>query len=242
VGTIDAIWERGGTVAGNLWSKGPLLTDFGYCLAGAVVWSLIGVLCVYTMFLIALSSIALAVLLALGPLFIASLFFDATRRFFSAWIAQLANYGLITILTVMVAALLLHIVESYAAQTAARGAAILTVDALHMILIAVLVFLILRQVMPIASGLAGGLALSTFGLVSRTATMVGGAAGWSWTKFGATRVQRYLGAPMRDSGTADGTEAENFGPYVSGKAGPGTEVLSSGWRENRREVDRHQGG
>jgi len=30
-------------------------------------------------------------------LFIASLFFDATRRFFSAWIAQLANYGLITV-------------------------------------------------------------------------------------------------------------------------------------------------
>ena len=73
------------------------------------------------MFLIALSSIALAVLLALGPLFIALLFFDATRRFFTAWIAQLANYALITVLTVMVAALLLRIVQSYAAQTAARG-------------------------------------------------------------------------------------------------------------------------
>jgi len=60
------------------------------------------------MFLIALSSIALAVLLALGPLFFAMLFFDATRRFFGAWIAQLANYGLITVLTVMVAALLLR--------------------------------------------------------------------------------------------------------------------------------------
>ena len=124
-----------------------------------MVWCLIGLLCVYAMFLIALSSIALAVLLALGPLFIASLFFDATRRFFSAWIAQLANYGLITILTVMIAALLLQVVESYAAQTAARGAAIVTVDALNMVLIAVLVFLIMRQVMPIAAGLAGGLAL-----------------------------------------------------------------------------------
>jgi type IV secretion system protein VirB6 len=237
VGTIDAIWEQGGTVAGNLWSKGPLVTSFGYCLAGAVVWVLIGLLCVYAMFLIALSSIALAVLLALGPLFIASLFFDVTRRFFSAWIAQLANYGLITILTVMVAALLLHTVESYAAQTAARGSAIFTVDALNMVLIAVLVFLILRQVMPIASGLAGGLALSTFGLVSRTATMgmrKGGAAGWSWTEFLASRVRGYVGEPLRGTGTADGTEAKNIGPYVSGKAGPGTEVLSNGWRKNRR--------
>src|ERR1700730_3218144 len=75
VGTIDAIWDSGGTVAGNLWQKGGLLSgDFGFYLAGAVVWCLIGVLCVYATFVIALSSIALAVLLALGPLFIAMLF------------------------------------------------------------------------------------------------------------------------------------------------------------------------
>jgi hypothetical protein len=82
-------------------------------------------------------------------------------------VAQLANYALITILTVMSAALLLRVVESYAAQTAARGAALLTVDALDMMLIAMLVFLLLRQIMPIASSLAGGLSLTSMGLVSR---------------------------------------------------------------------------
>jgi type IV secretion system protein VirB6 len=169
VGTIDAIWESGGTVADNLWIKGGIMNSGeGFWIAGAVVWCLVGMLCIYAMFLIALSSIALAVLLALGPLFIAMLFFETTKRFFSAWIAQLANYALITILTVMVSALLLQIVQSYAAQTAARGAAILTVDALNMMLIAVLVFLILRQVMPVAAGLAGGLALNSFGTLSRT--------------------------------------------------------------------------
>jgi len=168
VATIDAIWERGGAVAGYLWNNGGVFSgDFGYYIAGAVVWALMGLLCVYTMFLIALSGIALAVLLALGPLFIALLLFDATRRFFEAWLAQLANYALITILTVLVAALLLQVVESYAAQTAARGAAILTVDALNMVLIAVLVLLLMRQVMPIAAALAGGVALSSFGTVSR---------------------------------------------------------------------------
>ena len=153
----DYLWNNGGVFSG----------DFGYYVAGAVVWVLMGLLCVYTMFLIALSSIALAVLLALGPLFIALLLFDATRRFFEAWLAQLANYALITILTVLVAALLLQVVESYAAQTAARGAAIVTVDALNMVLVAVLVFLLMRQVMPIAAALAGGVALSSFGVVSR---------------------------------------------------------------------------
>jgi type IV secretion system protein VirB6 len=171
VGTIDAIWNSGGTVAGNLWDKGTSTLSWssvGFLIAAVLVWCLMGILCVYAMFLFALSNIALAILLALGPLFIALLFFDATKRFFAAWIAQLANYALITVLTVMVSTLLLQIVASYAAQTAARGSAILTVDVLNMLLIAVLVFLVMRQVMPIAAALAGGGSLNSFGALSRS--------------------------------------------------------------------------
>jgi type IV secretion system protein VirB6 len=168
VTTLDVIWSRGGAVADFLWNNGGVLSgDFGYYVAGAVVWVLVGLLCVYTMFLIALSSVALAVLLALGPLFLALLLFESSRRFFEAWVAQLANYALITILTVLAAALLLQIVQAYAEQTAARGNALVTVDALDMVLVAVLVFLLLRQVMPIAAALAGGIALSTFGAANR---------------------------------------------------------------------------
>ena len=171
VSTVDTIWSQGGAVAGYLWNNGGVFSgDFGYYVAGVIVWVLVGLVCVYTMFLIALSSVALAVLLALGPLFIALLLFDATRRFFEAWLGQLANYALITILTVLVAALLLQIVASYAAQTAARGAAIVTVDALNMVLVAVLVFLLMRQVMPIAAALAAGVSLNSFSLVSRLAS------------------------------------------------------------------------
>jgi type IV secretion system protein VirB6 len=217
VGTIDAIWDSGGTVAGNLWTKGNVWTGFGFLLAGAVVWCLIGLLCVYAMFLIALSNIALAVLLALGPLFIAMLFFDSTRRLFSAWIAQLANYALITILTVMVAALLLQVVQSYAAQTAARGSAIFTVDALHMMLIAGLVLLILRQVMPIASSVAGGAALSSFGTVSRTL-----ASSWRRGLAVAGPAAKYA-APWVVRGVAAGARA---GQTAYRRAGAGIQALS----------------
>jgi type IV secretion system protein VirB6 len=200
VGTIDAIWNSGGAVAGTLFDKAGSLSsfigDFGFYLAGAVVWGLIGALCVYAMFLIALSSIALAVLLALGPLFVAMLFFDATRRYFVAWIAQLANYGLITILTVMVAALLLRIVQSYAAQTAARGTAIVTVDALNMMLVALLVFLVLRQIMPIASGLAGGASLNSFGFPGRGVSW-GASTGGSLAGKLAARTVRGTGQLVR---------------------------------------------
>jgi type IV secretion system protein VirB6 len=169
VRTIDAIWNAGGAVADQLYRDGSGFnaSHFGYMLAGVVVWLLVGILCVYTMFLLALSSVALSVLLALGPLFVAFLLFDATRRFFEAWLAQLANYALITILTVMVSVLMLHLVQSYAQQTEALGTAIRTVDAINMLLATVLVFLFVRQVMPIAAGLAGGVALNSFGSVGR---------------------------------------------------------------------------
>jgi type IV secretion system protein VirB6 len=168
VTTIDAIWDCGGTVAGYLFGNAAsLLGDIGTYLAGMIVWMFVGLLCVYTMFLIVLSGIAASVLLALGPLFFAALLFDSTRRLFEGWMAQLTNYALITVLTVLISELLLQIVASYASQTVARGSGITTVDTLDMVLVSVLVFLVMRQVMPIASGLAGGVALSSFNSISR---------------------------------------------------------------------------
>ena len=168
VTTLDVVWQAGGTVANQLWSRAGLFNgDFGFYIAGVLVWIVMGLVCCYAMFLIALSKIALAVLLALGPLFIIFRLFEGTRRLFDAWLMQLANYGFITILTVLVGALLLTLIQSYATQTAARGAALATVDALDMLLAAVIVLLVLRQIMPIAASLAGGGSLSTMGTWSR---------------------------------------------------------------------------
>lgn len=166
--TIDAIWNQGGAVADQLFRGGVGWGRIGFVISGVATWALVGLLCVYTMFLLALSSISLSILLALGPFFITLLLFDATRRFFDAWLAQLANYALITILTVTVSALLLQLVATYAQQTAALGRSIRIDDALDMLLATVLVFLFLRQIMPIAAALAGGAALSSMGTVSRT--------------------------------------------------------------------------
>jgi type IV secretion system protein VirB6 len=218
VGTIDAIWLQGGTVAAQLWKEAAVFHDyFGFHIAGGVVWLLTGLLCVYAMFLIALSHIASAVLLAIGPLFIVMLLFDSTRRFFEAWITQLATYALITILTVLVAALLLHVVETYAAQTAARGEAIQTVDALDMMLVSVLVFLLMRQIMPIASGLAGGLALTSFGAISRPlAATLGAVRDSVWKKEKtAVKVVYAHGVPHLSSKPRSDEK-----PSSSGSAGP----------------------
>jgi len=195
VTTIDAIWSSGGAVADSLFNAISRLDVLGY-LAIALIWVLLGALCIYTMFLIALSKIALAVLLALGPLFIAMLFFESTKRYFTAWLAQLSNYALITILTVMLGALLLGIVKSFVAQTAALGTGVHFVDTLNMLLISMIVFLVLRQIMPIAASLSGGAALSTFGTISRSAGgAIQGARREAWQaskRYFAARNERKL--------------------------------------------------
>ncbi len=130
------------------------------------MYLLVGLTAVYTMFLLALSRIALSVLLALGPLFIALMLFESTKRFFESWIAQLANYAFITILTVMVAALMMHLLEVAAQQAVAAGGGIQIAHALRVCMAAGLTFLVMRQVMPMAAALASGFALSTFGALS----------------------------------------------------------------------------
>jgi type IV secretion system protein VirB6 len=177
IAVIDTIWDKGGTVASTLWNKGGVLNgDFGFYLAGAIVYLIMGGVAVYAFFLLALSKLALALLLAIGPVFICLLLFEATRRFFEAWIAQLANYALVAVLATLVATLMLKVVSSYATQTAERGSAIVTVDALNMVLCASLVLLIMRQVMHIAAGLASGIALSSFGFASGMAQWALGGA------------------------------------------------------------------
>lgn len=163
---VDQILFDGSDAANLLLAKGGLLNGFSFYLAGAAVYLMVGLTAIYTIFLLSLSRIALSVLLALGPLFIALLLFNTTKRFFEAWLAQLMNYAFITILTVLTAALMLKVVTVAAEQAVSAGGGISIASAVRVCLAAGLTFLVMRQVMPMASGLASGLALSSFGIVS----------------------------------------------------------------------------
>jgi type IV secretion system protein VirB6 len=61
---------------------------------------------------------------------------------------------------------MLGIVTSVAQQAAAAGGGISIADAVRVCMASGLTLLIMRQVMPMAAGLASGLALSSFGVVS----------------------------------------------------------------------------
>ncbi len=217
---VDQIIFSGGDTASRLIEKGGILDgDFSFYIAGFGVYLVVGLTAIYTIFLLALSRIALSVLLALGPFFIALLFFETTKRFFESWIAQLANYAFITILTVLVSALMLTLVSAATAQAASAEGGIEIAQAVRVCMAAGLTFLVMRQVMPMAAGLASGLALSSFGVVS---------AALLWGFGTATRSTRGLFGPRR-GGNGRGPTGANS---LSRGAMSGVSRIARRWREN----------
>ncbi len=166
-GIVDTILARGDAVASALLAKsGAYHWNLAYDLAAIAVWVTVCLTGVYTMFLLTLSKVALSVLLALGPVIIPLFLFDSTRRFVESWFAQLANYAFVSVLSALVCALMLTVMDKAAAQAQSAGGGIEIAHAVRVCIAAGFTFLILRQVLPMASALASGVALSTYGVVS----------------------------------------------------------------------------
>jgi type IV secretion system protein VirB6 len=222
VGIVDQIFYSGSDTANLLFQKAGLFDgNFGYYLAGFAVDAVVIVTGIYAVFLLTLARIALSVLLAIGPLFIALLFFESTKRFFEAWLAQLANYALISILTVLVSALMLHVLDVAAQQAMNTGGGIQIAHAVRVCMAALLTLLVMRQVMPIAAGLASGLSLSSFGLVS---------AALAWGFGGAVRSSKNFGRGLLDRSSHRWDPVTRQAGYATRRAL--VRLSSAPWREN----------
>jgi type IV secretion system protein VirB6 len=198
VAVVDEIFFEGDDAASLLMQKGEIFgRDIIFYFAAFSIYLTIGLTAVYTMFLLAISRIALAVLLALGPLFLTLLFFESTKRFFEAWLAQLSNYAFLTVLTVLVAALMLQVVSTAAEAAVAAGGGIDIASAIKVCVATSLTFLILRQVPALAQGLASGIALSGFGAVGSALRMALGVG-----RFAGKRVGEFSRGAFIDRDTS----------------------------------------
>jgi len=163
---ISDFYDKGIRVSGDLmygsgWSVS--LKFMGFAVAAAVIG-----LCGYSAFLVCMSKIAVAVLLGLSPIFIACLFFKTTRGLFEGWLRQLFNFALIPLLTYTVMLFCLAIVtepSNLLADSQANGN-LTSVVVWPYVFSCVVSFLLLMQVMGIAGGIAGGVSLSTMGVVA----------------------------------------------------------------------------
>ena len=92
---IDRLDDEGGQAATGVVKRGEeLLPIGGYTdiLAGILMILVIAVVLLVVASYMLLAKVGLALVLAFGPIFIASLAFSHTKRFFEAWVAKLLNY------------------------------------------------------------------------------------------------------------------------------------------------------
>ena len=184
---LSAFFDRGMQVMQTL-LQGAGWTDVGlYFYAGAVGFGTIA-LVGYAGMLIILAKIAVAILLAVGPIFILLLIFSHTKGLFEGWLRTLLNYAVIPIFVYTLLAFLLTIDEqplkNLEVNSSVQSALITAVG--PFVLTSLISMLLLMQVMNIAASITGALSLSSMGGYGWGVRTISGAgiraSAWSWNK------------------------------------------------------------
>jgi len=108
--------------------------------------------------MILVAKIILSLLAALGPLFIAALLFEGTRRFFDRWVAMVAAYGLIVVLFACVFTFMLAIFGNYMSGVSLDGNMNVSYGIGGALVLTIVSLAILKEVHHLATGLGGGYA------------------------------------------------------------------------------------
>ncbi len=199
---LDKMFTKFWDLGYNFWSASGLSNGYiGFALAAIVCWGIGAVVTGYTAFLIILAKIGTALVVALGPLFILSALFESTKRFFEVWVQQLANFGIINVLVVGLNVLLFHLLDLYLASSQASGSSeVITV--MPVVLISIVCVMMLGQMLGLASGLAGGVSLTTMGVGQWAARKMGWARQQSidvGAKAAAQYVQKKVMRPWQST-------------------------------------------
>lgn len=152
---FDEFFNRGGYLANKIMDSATV-TDWGPYFTGGAVWIATGAASALGFGIVMLAKVALAVLVALGPIFIACLVFDATRGFFFGWLKQGVNYLILFALIITVFQIILGLVEGQWGNI--DGQPDPSEGGLLFIALCILGMIFFLQTPNIAAGIAGGAA------------------------------------------------------------------------------------
>ncbi|KEA05588.1 type IV secretion system protein [Rhizobium rhizogenes] len=159
--TFDSLLDKGQKCAKEVWARASWPVD--------IVTGCGGILVIVASFMVAAigyivslyARLALAIMLALGPIFVALAMFQSTRRFTEAWIGQLANFVILQVLVVAIGSLLITCIDTTFTAIEAYSDVLMRPVALGAICLAALY--VFYQLPGIASALAAGGASLTYG-------------------------------------------------------------------------------
>ena len=174
---LDNSFNQAITLGSQAWEKaGPM--NMGLYIVALVIWAMGAVVTSIATVIIFTSKFCLAMLLAIGPFFILSLMFEATRSFFSKWLSMVVTQGFTIVLISMAVQL---VIKYYAAGLAAGNAdaddsgGIVSMTAMMpSIFISLVAIPLMRHIPHLAGGLGGGFSggstqIAGFALANRVA-------------------------------------------------------------------------
>jgi type IV secretion system protein VirB6 len=185
---FDSFFNRGGYLATKIFDSATL-TNPGPYVTGTAVWIVTALTSAVGFGIVMLAKVALAVLVALGPIFIACLVFEASRSFFFGWLRQGVNYLLLFALIITVFQIILALVERQWATI--DGQAEPNQSGLLFIALCILGLIFFLQTPNIAAGIAGGAAagIGDFYSAGRAGAAMGTAAGMGVARLGYRGVR-----------------------------------------------------
>lgn len=159
--TWDPVWNWAKDHI-NIWDAdfSGVVAILCWGLMSACFW-MFGAICAINLVLI---DISLALMFALGPMFIACFAFQATARFTDAWLGAVLKYTLTAVVVAAITGLGVGILESYATRISAASENLqFVVAALSALGSSIVLGVLALRIPALAGDMVGGIGISAFG-------------------------------------------------------------------------------
>lgn len=227
--TLDVSLCQGFTIGQKVWQYAGqqsgisnLGLKIGYYALAILIYIAVVVIVGVAAGILFVAFIAMAVLLAVGPMFILLAIFPATQRFFESWFGQLVNFALLFIIMGCAIALVFAVLDNFYQQLineqVTDGSVI--VDFVKVVGMTLAVVVVLLQTRSIASALGGGVHLHAQNLAGKLAGAGQSAAG----------AGRAVMTGSSQKGFAEDRAARGLGQTASQRMALGNSVPAAGRR------------
>lgn len=143
-----------------------ILASVVLCCAGVGILLSTLILCVVGFFMLALATVTISFLAALGPLFIACAAFDSTRQYFWSWVSHSLYWVMFMVLFAFIVTFVNSTYQFYANSVVVGATGYSWVSTLFACnVVAVFGMLFFFQIPKVAAGLTGGSGHTTLGAV-----------------------------------------------------------------------------
>lgn len=172
---LDESLGKGIEIGNKAWQQGdkknslvpPSMAGFGYYALAIMIYLSVAIVVAIAAGIIFVAFVAMALLLAVGPMFILLAIFPQTKRYFEAWIGQVVTYAILFVLVAVCVGFTFSLFAQFLNDLPSAEWQETVINTIKIVTAAIAVIAVLLQTRSIASGLGGGVSLSAQNLAAR---------------------------------------------------------------------------